>query len=447
MPSISVNPVRMGNDLVTRYEDNATTALQTFTFPSVQETTAIFNQGVRTLSVIALGKAYSVQPNTSVHITDNIDSFQIKADQGSQPFRVEGRTDFEGKSTVSSVNLFDKSKTVADSMVSAAGAIIASVGNTASDFIPVTPGTTYTAKYCYVIAYYDINKTFISRTVNSTSTANYQFTPPANAYFVKIVVSTTNIDAQMLVLGTVLPTFFIPQGAVVSTSFVFSSRIIDDAQTVPKNKWSGKKWSGLGDSITFLERWQPFVKDALGLSFTNYGVSGTKVADSTGTDTTAMCRDERINLIDATSDIVSVMGGVNDWANNVPLGAITDTVTTSYYGALNVLAQKLIARFPTKRIVLMTPTQCRYPNRFTNTYGLINNQNLTTGDYATAVLNIGKKYGFPVVDMNANCGWNDYNISNFVDDESGVFLHPNITGSKRMAEVAIGKLQEINPIA
>jgi hypothetical protein len=40
---------------------------------------------------------------------------------------------------------------------------------------------------------------------------------------------------------------------------------------------------------------------------------------------------------------------------------------------------------------------CKYPNRFTDTYGLKNNLGLTTGDYGTATINIGEIYGLPLI--------------------------------------------------
>lgn len=94
MPMISTSPVRIGNDLVTKYEGGATTTLQTFTFPSMQETTTMFNDGVRPITLTFSDTSVDVQPNVAYQITDNISLFQVKTYQDSQPFRVEGRVDF-----------------------------------------------------------------------------------------------------------------------------------------------------------------------------------------------------------------------------------------------------------------------------------------------------------------------------------------------------------------
>lgn len=96
MPTIDTTPIQMGNDLVIRYEGGATTTLETYTFPSVQETTTIFNDSVHKLTAIASGKTHLIPPNVTYQITDDIDSFQIKTVQGIQPFRVEGRVNTLG---------------------------------------------------------------------------------------------------------------------------------------------------------------------------------------------------------------------------------------------------------------------------------------------------------------------------------------------------------------
>lgn len=83
------------------------------------------------------------------------------------------------------------------------GTLAASASYNASDYIPVSPSTNYTfisPSGGTRIAYYDINKTFISGVVGPTM----PITTPANSRYVRFSFSTTlAVDAQQFELGNV----------------------------------------------------------------------------------------------------------------------------------------------------------------------------------------------------------------------------------------------------
>ncbi|MDE4755737.1 SGNH/GDSL hydrolase family protein, partial [Klebsiella pneumoniae] len=101
--------------------------------------------------------------------------------------------------------------------------------------------------------------------------------------------------------------------------------------------WSGKVIDVMGDSNVAYNKWQPLVAAELGCTFLNHGVGGSKIAkpDSSSTQI-SMCDDVRINALD-TSAAAWICGpwATNDWAQNIPIGSITDSVNTTVYGALN----------------------------------------------------------------------------------------------------------------
>jgi hypothetical protein len=72
----------------------------------------------------------------------------------------------------------------------------------------------------------------------------------------------------------------------------------------------------------------------------------------------------------------------------------------------------------------------------------VNDEGLTTNDYADAVRLIAKKWGLPVIDIQAECGWNTINIGDYLVDE----FHPNAIGFDRMSEVIVGRLISIQPL-
>jgi hypothetical protein len=87
------------------------------------------------------------------------------------------------------------------------------------------------------------------------------------------------------------------------------------------------------------------------------------------------------------------------------------------------------------------------PNRsvFNDTYGLINNLGLMSIDYGEIVGEVVKWYGIPFINVGKEAGWNDYNLTNYLNND-GAYLHPNDLGGRRIAEVAIGKIKNIEPI-
>lgn len=210
----------------------------------------------------------------------------------------------------------------------------------------------------------------------------------------------------------------------------------------PLTWYKNKKLTALGDSVTEQARYLNFLKDTLYFNtIQNCGEGGTTVA---GTSPHAMNNDERINKMDNTSDVVLFMGGINDWVQNIQLGNIDDTDISTFYGALNSIAEKLTNKYPTKLIVFMGTTYAIYHGDQFSEDGLKNANGSTTKDYSDCIMNVSKKYGIPFVDLYGNCGWNKFNIDSFVTND-GAYLHPNENGGKRMGRIIYSKLIEIMP--
>ncbi|EMY8093267.1 SGNH/GDSL hydrolase family protein [Klebsiella variicola] len=228
-------------------------------------------------------------------------------------------------------------------------------------------------------------------TTESVDYTDYELTPPSGTAKIGI---TTRIAVPIIAKKYVV----VPSGSTVSP-------------------WSGKVIDVLGDSNVAYNKWQPLVAAELGCTFLNHGVGGSKIAkpDSSSTQI-SMCDDVRINALD-TSAAAWICGpwGTNDWAQNIPIGTITDTVNTTVYGALNIIAQKLRARSPTKPILWATPFNGDYDSPRsaawvdgeTNGYGRVS-------DYAAAIRAVALRYGFPLIDLNADCGWTKFNSTSFL---------------------------------
>lgn len=213
----------------------------------------------------------------------------------------------------------------------------------------------------------------------------------------------------------------------------------------------GKILCTYGDSITAQQTWQDYVQRELGFSkYYNHGVGGRRLM--------AMATDECLAEITEDFDVMLVMGGTNDWAQDRTIGTENDintddqTFTGTFYGGLNALMKKLTTKYPTKRIVFMTQTPVKnsngeaFFNKKGSADGLKNSNGNTTRDFARATLNACENNHVPCIDLNSLVGWNENNISSFVKDENDTFFHPTSVGGKRIAECISGFLKSLPSI-
>lgn len=213
----------------------------------------------------------------------------------------------------------------------------------------------------------------------------------------------------------------------------------------------GKILCTYGDSITAQQTWQDYVQRELGFSkYYNHGVGGRRLM--------AMATDECLAEITEDFDVILVMGGTNDWAQDRTIGTENDintddqTFTGTFYGGLNALIKKLTTKYPTKRIVFMTQTPTKNSNgenfflKKGSADGLKNSNGDTTRDFAKATLNACGNNHVPCIDLNSLVGWNENNISSFVKNEDDKFFHPTSVGGMRMAECISGFLESIQSI-
>ena len=176
----------------------------------------------------------------------------------------------------------------------------------------------------------------------------------------------------------------------------------------------------LGDSITYgydVSRgdgsqvqypYPDLVQCLLGLRQSiNCGISGSTVA--TGANSFYPMSQRYAEMPDG--DIISVLGGVNDFWRNVPLGTMEDSDTSTFYGALNALAKGLKAKYPNAFIFFMTPY--KYVMQ-------VNGNGNTLEQFANAVKQVCVANNLPCLDM--------YNYGNFEKEmysEQSDGVHPS----------------------
>lgn len=179
-----------------------------------------------------------------------------------------------------------------------------------------------------------------------------------------------------------------------STSTSIENVVNKDSNSAPHViDFSEKTYVAFGDSIT-AERngvtYAQFVREELNLKeYLVCGYSGYTLGYH------PLCPaplSDKIVEFDNSYDIISLMGGVNDWAASTPLGVIDDTTNATVYGALNIIASSLKTRYPNSFIFFMTPY------KHIGWDGL-NGCGYNLSAVATAVKDVATKYDIPVLDM------------------------------------------------
>ncbi len=169
----------------------------------------------------------------------------------------------------------------------------------------------------------------------------------------------------------------------------------------------------------------------------NYGVSGTRIAKQNGDDLYGDPFCIRYANMDDDADLVLVFGGTNDYGHgNVPFGGDGDFDIHTFCGACHVLFRGLVEKYPTARIVILTPLQ-RWGGQEP-----CPNTGKPLLAYVDAIIRIAATYSLPVIDLYRTAGiCPDMPVQRQLYAPDG--LHPNDAGAARMAEIIAGFLTSL----
>lgn len=212
---------------------------------------------------------------------------------------------------------------------------------------------------------------------------------------------------------------------------------------IPKEKrrWESKIWNSLGNSITARNWYQPLVCKETGLINVNYGVNGTTVARKNETDTTSFS--VRYKDMQNDADLITVWLPINDFGYNfgsnggIELGEMGDTSDLTFYGAMKVLIEGLLTKYPneTKIGFILTPKIASLDAMNTHSlrYGggdQPNAKGYYLKQYIDAVIEVCELYSIPFLDLYRTGGMNDFNIlkmTSNVEKTGPDGLHPSIS--------------------
>ena len=195
----------------------------------------------------------------------------------------------------------------------------------------------------------------------------------------------------------------------------------------------------LGDSITFgynpenngkqmSNPWVNQVGSSLGFeTINNYGVSSSTISTKASDPDWDVKRNPMVNRVagmDESLDLIGVLGGINDFWLNVPLGKFEDRTSETFYGALHILYSSLAGKYAGKRLFIITCLDSSVKNP----------SGVSLSDWVKAQRDVATYYSIPIFDLNTESG-----ISTKIEAQKNLIpdgLHPSQQG----ADIIGGKI-------
>lgn len=176
----------------------------------------------------------------------------------------------------------------------------------------------------------------------------------------------------------------------------------------------------------------------------DWSVQDQALIDGAGTipdyfaDTVAM-----LKTIDFSEvDIITISYGTNDYTGETPLTG-SGVEYQNYEGALRYSLRKLLSKYPSMRIVVLSPawrfwySGGAYSYSSDDEQSRNNNGDLLT-DFVASCDDVCKEYHIPYVDMYYNLGFNPYSYQAYFSDIDST--HPIQLGRQLMADRISGQL-------
>lgn len=373
-------------------------------------------------------------------------------------------------------------------------------------YIRIKGNTSYIANYTSTdnsinLCVVDKDYSVLLHINKSTGNAEYKFTAPDGAAFVRMALPMSKKD-----------TFVFNEGDSVKEGAVFEYKYITDNGEFMRNPWKGRTIGLYGDSITELcgndsvtaDSWAAYLRDYLSANIIVRGWGGTPIKHMPWDNSTdgqnkwwfnengekvkvdtpdgieinvgGMCDWKRIitqfpSTIKDAIDAVILMGGTNDFSNTNAGDVLfveedstdADWHDSEYYnggdfkistikGAVCSAIMKLQAWMPQAVIIIATPLSGRNTGGgFNGTDQPVNSEGLNEMQFANAIKEAAAYMSVPVIDINTLTGINQqnrkYHIKDGVHpykitDGSGV-SHNN--GSVAMARVFMKGMDNIYP--
>jgi hypothetical protein len=191
-----------------------------------------------------------------------------------------------------------------------------------------------------------------------------------------------------------------------------------------------KKVTWYGDSITQMYFYCSVVDNYFHFIGHNSGMNGTQITyvnNSSMASSVRMNFESQVTNIADDSEIIFVMGGVNDWNHNAVIGDADASYEnakegvfdgSTFAGACNMMFANLTEMYPSARIIVLgTPfaSGAKY-DLFPENNGIYNEQGLTSVDYGDVLCEIADMWGFDNMNIGRVLEWDENNIFDYSSD-------------------------------
>jgi len=278
-----------------------------------------------------------------------------------------------------------------------------------------------------VYAFYKSDETFISG-LNSgadlKTITNESVTIPSNAKYIRI--------------SGIYPT---QTPVLVGVS---NSRTVNSANA---EKWKGKKWVCIGDSLTETNntatiKYYNCIASETGITAVDFGKSGTGYANP-GSTTNFV---SRMANVPTDADVYTIFGSFNDYEysveESIPIGDADDTGTTSLCGYMNSAISALVTRVPLANIGIVAPCPWVSVNEYDgsgNGFG---------ANYVAALKAVAARWSIPFLNLYEESGlrpWDDDFVALAYTKDALNGVHPDETGHKILSTKFKAFLESLLP--
>lgn len=245
-----------------------------------------------------------------------------------------------------------------------------------------------------------------------------------------------------------------------SSSVVFAS-VPSKKEMKDNTTLANKTWQVLGDSISTVgayvavgEHYYNLIADRYDMDFTDADVNangGRSIAYNTSSGVVGSFV-EKVAELTTAKDIVTILGGVNDYIFNTPIGTMgkdsNGNITipsnaqdcTTFYDALKYIYNYILTNFPSTRLFHILPL--RRGSVSTSQKNSIGN---TIDDYWNAIIEVADYFCVGVIPLGKECSVNPRveslrQLYFATTSDQGQITHPNKLGQQRMAEYIGSKM-------
>lgn len=295
------------------------------------------------------------------------------------------------------------------------GAITVSAGKTGwkvSDYVEIQSSSRVIVKTQHfwgqgLYAFYDENKSYISGLASE---------PGGTVTRLYDVVVETPSNAKYIIIG-----FLGGDRMEVPALFIGTKQ-----NALPSQRWSGKKWACIGDSLTESYgvteiHYFEYIRALTGIETVNLGSSGNGYATNGGN---FMIKAQQVP---SDTDLVTIFGSGNDASSGLPLGDASDTGTSTIAGCINTAIDNVFNVNPIVPLGIVTPTPW------------VNDMPYDDGwmeQYSELIVNICRLRSIPCLDLFhcSNLNPNSAAVrSTAYSKDNGGGVHPNEAGHRIIA--------------